>query len=80
MKTEIWIVYRLFDYEDDFKWKSFELHLVESYNFHIKFTSIQVQIKKLHNFENTPTAVGHGRSSRYSTPARGLSWATTVDV
>jgi hypothetical protein len=25
MKTEIWIVYRLFDYEDDFKWKNFEL-------------------------------------------------------
>jgi hypothetical protein len=26
--------------------------LVESYNFHIKFTSIRVQIKKLKNFEN----------------------------
>jgi hypothetical protein len=25
MKTEIWIVCRLFDYEDDFKWKNFEL-------------------------------------------------------
>jgi hypothetical protein len=39
MKTEIWIVYRLFDYEDDFKWKTLNnkvVDLVESYNFHIK--------------------------------------------
>jgi hypothetical protein len=41
----MWMVYQLFDYEDDFKWKNFELDLVESYNFHIKFTSIRVQIK-----------------------------------
>jgi hypothetical protein len=43
MKTEIWIVYRLFDYADDFKWKNSELqscNLDESYNFHIKFISI----------------------------------------
>jgi hypothetical protein len=25
MKTEIRIVYRLFDYEDNFKWKNFEI-------------------------------------------------------
>jgi hypothetical protein len=30
MKTEIWIVYRLFDYEDDFKWKNFELQSCRS--------------------------------------------------
>jgi hypothetical protein len=34
--------------------------LVESYNFHMKFTSIRVQTKKLKNLENRlyPTAVG----------------------
>jgi hypothetical protein len=55
MKTEIWIVYRLFDYEDDFKWKTLNykvVDLVENYNFHIKFTSIRVQTKKLKFFEN----------------------------
>jgi hypothetical protein len=54
MKIEIWIVYRLFDYEDDFKWKKLctTTDLVESYNFHIKFTSIRVQTKKLQSFEN----------------------------
>jgi hypothetical protein len=30
MKTEIWIVYRLFDYKDDFKWKKFELQCYRS--------------------------------------------------
>jgi hypothetical protein len=30
MKTEIWIVYRLFDYEDGFKWKNFELQSCRS--------------------------------------------------
>jgi hypothetical protein len=30
MKTEILIVYRLFDYEDDFKWKNFELQSCRS--------------------------------------------------
>jgi hypothetical protein len=29
-QTEMWIVYRLFDYEDDFKWKSFELQSCRS--------------------------------------------------
>jgi hypothetical protein len=47
-------MYQLFKYEDDFKWKNFELqncNLVESYNFHIKFTSIRVHAKKLQFFE-----------------------------
>jgi hypothetical protein len=55
MKTETCIVYRLFDYEDDFKWKTLNykvVDLVESYNFHIKFTSIRVETKKLNFFEN----------------------------
>jgi hypothetical protein len=55
MKTETCIVYRLFDYEDDFKWKTLNykvVDLVESYNFHIQFTSIRVQTKKLKIFEN----------------------------
>jgi hypothetical protein len=55
MKTEIWIVYRLFDYEDDFKWKTLNYKvadLVESYNFHIKFTSIRVQAKKFRKIYN----------------------------
>jgi hypothetical protein len=30
MKTEIQIVYRLFDYENDFKWKNFELQSCRS--------------------------------------------------
>jgi hypothetical protein len=54
MKTEIYIVYRLFDYENDFKWKTLNykvVDLVESYNFHIKFTPIRVQTKKLQFFE-----------------------------
>jgi hypothetical protein len=53
--------------------------LVESYNFHIKFTSIRVQTKKLQNFENcwdpyrrgtlrVPTAVGHGGRSLPPSP------------
>jgi hypothetical protein len=30
LQTEIWIVYRLFDYEDDFKWKNFKLQSYRS--------------------------------------------------
>jgi hypothetical protein len=30
LKTEISIVYRLFDYKDDFKWKNFELQMSRS--------------------------------------------------
>jgi hypothetical protein len=30
MKIEIWIVYRLLDYEDDFKWKNSELQSCRS--------------------------------------------------
>jgi hypothetical protein len=43
--------------------------LVESYNFHIKFTSVRVQTKQLKKFKTnwTPTAVAHGGSRRYST-------------
>jgi hypothetical protein len=55
MKIEIWIVYWLFDYEDDFKWKNFNykiVDLVESYNFHIKFATIRGQTKKIKTFEN----------------------------
>jgi hypothetical protein len=43
--------------------------LVESYNFHIKFTSIRVQTKKLFFLKTdwTPTAVAHNGSRCYST-------------
>jgi hypothetical protein len=50
------------------------LDLVESYNFHVKFTSIWVQTKKITNFWKQivpPIAGGHGGSSHYSTHARG---------
>jgi hypothetical protein len=30
LKTEIWIVYRLFDYEDNFNWKKFGLQSCRS--------------------------------------------------
>jgi hypothetical protein len=58
--------------------------LVESYSFHIKFTSIRVQTKKLQIFEKRldpyrrgprryevlpPTAVGHGGRSLPLSPA-----------
>jgi hypothetical protein len=65
MKTEIYIVYRLFGYEDNFRRKNFELQncrSIESYNFYIKFTSIRVQIKKYKFLKRdwTPTARPHG--------------------
>jgi hypothetical protein len=43
--------------------------LIESYNFHIKFTSIRVQTKnyKFLKTKRTPTAVGHVGSRCYST-------------
>jgi hypothetical protein len=43
--------------------------LVESYNFHIKFTFIRVKTKnyKILKTDWTPTAMAHGGSSRYST-------------
>jgi hypothetical protein len=44
------IVYRRLEYEDDFKWKKFELQivdLVESYNFRINCIFIRVHTKKL---------------------------------
>jgi hypothetical protein len=50
---------------------------VESYNFHIKFTSIRVQTKKLQIFENRLDPV-HGGSRRYSTTCALLIWGTTV--
>jgi hypothetical protein len=52
--------------------------LIESYNFHIKFTSIRVQ--KLQMFENrlNPTAVAHGGSRRYGT-AR-VPWVRSVSA
>jgi hypothetical protein len=34
MITENWIVHRLFDYEDDFKWKTLNYKLVD----HVKTT------------------------------------------
>jgi hypothetical protein len=74
MKTEIWIVYRLFDYENDFKWKNFELQscrscrkLQFSYKVYLHPSSNK---KKLKIFESRldPSAVVHGGSSkRYST-------------
>jgi hypothetical protein len=43
--------------------------IVESYNFHIKCTSIGVQTKKLQNLKTdwTPAAVAHDGSTCYST-------------
>jgi hypothetical protein len=43
--------------------------LIESYNFHIKFTSIRVQTKKIKVFENRldPYRRGHGGSRCYNT-------------
>jgi hypothetical protein len=43
--------------------------LVESYNFHIKFTFIRAQTKKYKYLKTdwTPTVVTHSGSSRYST-------------
>jgi hypothetical protein len=43
--------------------------LVESYNFHIKFTFIRVQTKNYKFLKTnwTPTAVAHGGSRCYST-------------
>jgi hypothetical protein len=72
MKIEILIVYLLFDYEDDFKWKNFELQSCRSrrkLQFSYKFTSIQVRTEKLAIFENRldPTAVDYGGSRCYST-------------
>jgi hypothetical protein len=47
--------------------------LFESYNLHIKFTSIWVQTKNIWIFKNSlvPYRRGHGGSSRYITPVRG---------
>jgi hypothetical protein len=50
---QIWIVYRLFGHEDDFKWKNFELQNCRSrrkLQFCINFTSIWVHAKRLQFF------------------------------
>jgi hypothetical protein len=55
MKTEIWIVYRLFDYEDDFNWKNFELQSCRSrrkLQFSYKVYLHPSLNKKIQNFEN----------------------------
>jgi hypothetical protein len=72
MKTEIWIVYRLFDYKDDFKWKNFELQSCRScrkLQFSYKIYLHPSLNKKIQIFENrlTPTAVAHGGSRCCST-------------
>jgi hypothetical protein len=64
MKTEIWIIYRLFDYEKTLNYKIIDL--VESYNIHIKFIFIRVQTKKNINF---------WKQTRPLPP-----WPTTVEV
>jgi hypothetical protein len=83
MKTEIEIVYRLFDYEDDFKWKILNykvVDLVESYKFHIKFTSIRVQTKKYKFLKRgwTPTAVAHDSGRCYGTACLLPPWGTAL--
>jgi hypothetical protein len=48
-RYQIWTVYRLFEHQDDFKWKKFELQSSRSrrpYKFHIKFISIEGRTKK----------------------------------
>jgi hypothetical protein len=72
MKTEIWIVYQLFDYEDDYKWKNFELQSCRSrgkLQFSYKVYLHPCSNKKLQNFENRldPYCVAHGGSRCYST-------------
>jgi hypothetical protein len=57
MKTEIWIVYRFFDYEDDFKRKNFELQSRKSrrkLQFSYKVYLHPSSNKKLQIFENKP--------------------------
>jgi hypothetical protein len=61
----MWIVYRLFDYEDDFKWKKFELQSCRSrrkIQFSNKVYLHPSSNKKLQFFEKRldPTVVGHG--------------------
>jgi hypothetical protein len=54
--------------------------LVESYNFHIKFTSIRVQTKKYKILKTdwTPTAVAHGGRRCYSTARLLPPWGTAL--
>jgi hypothetical protein len=64
MKTEIWIVYRLFDYKDDFKWKNFELQscrsrrkLQFSYKVYLNLSSnkkLQIFEKRLDPYRRVP--------------------------
>jgi hypothetical protein len=53
MKTETWIVYRLFDYEDDFEKKNFEIQSCRSHRklqFSYKFYLHPSSNKKLQIF------------------------------
>jgi hypothetical protein len=54
--------------------------LVESYNFHIQFTSIRVQTKKYKFVKRdwTPTAVAHGGRRCYSTARLLPSWGMAL--
>jgi hypothetical protein len=54
--------------------------LVESYNFHVKFTSIRVQTKKYKFLKRdwTPTAMAHGGRRCYSTARLLPPWGTTL--
>jgi hypothetical protein len=58
------------------------IDLVESYNFHIKFTSIRIQTKKYKFFEKRmdPTAVAHGGRRCYSTARLLTPSPTALDV
>jgi hypothetical protein len=70
--AEIWIVYRLFDYEDDFKWKNFELQSCRShrklqFSYKVYFHSSLNKKYKFLKRDGTPTVVAHGGMRCYST-------------
>jgi hypothetical protein len=72
MKTEILIVYRLFDYEDDFKWKNFELQICRScrklqFSYKVYLHPSSNKKYKFLKTDWTPTAVAHGGSNCHST-------------
>jgi hypothetical protein len=56
--------------------------LVESYNFHTKFTSIRVQTKKYKFLKRdwTPTAVAHGGRRCYSAAHLLPPWGTALGL
>jgi hypothetical protein len=82
MKTEIRILYQLFDYEDEFKWKNFELQscrshrkLQISYKIYLHLntnkinTNFSKQIEPPHHGATVPRAFYRHGAWRYVTVA-----------